>query len=417
MTLRIETIAIGDEILTGKISDSNSTFVANQLFQMGQRLQRQNVVPDEFPEMEAILVECSTRCDFVVCFGGLGPTSDDKTAECVAKMIDSSLAEHLPSKERMLHYYEQRGRTVTKQSLKQVLYPEKAKALPNEVGMAPGFHCRIGKCNFFFCPGVPSEMRPMVTQNFIPAVEKAAGERGLGGRVLSHSWWCIGIWESELQRLMDPIEAALPERSWLGYRTKPPENRLSLYFRERTGPEAALFEEWKIKIRDVVAKWSYTEDNLELEEMIARELSQRKWSLALAESCTGGLAAKRLTLIPGSSERIWGSYVCYQVAAKETMLGVKLPHSEVAVSADCSRQLALAARNQSGCQIGAAVTGYLGPTGGTTRDPVGTVYLAVSVGNEFFEQRVTVSTRSREEAQWSASAYLLNTIRIALDSK
>jgi nicotinamide-nucleotide amidase len=414
VTLRVETIAIGDEILTGKISDSNSTFVADHLFQIGQRLQRQNVVPDEFPEMEAILKECSERCDLVVCFGGLGPTSDDKTAECVANMLGTTLVEHLPSKERMLRYYEQRSRTVTKQSLKQVLYPQLSEPLANDVGMAPGFHCRMGRCEFFFCPGVPSEMRPMVTKNFIPAVEQRATKDGLGGSVLSHSWWCLGIWESELQRLMDPIEAALPPGSWLGYRTKTPENRLTLYARD-SGPDArSLFEEWKVKIRECVSKWSYSEENLELEDIIASGLKKRAWRLALAESCTGGLAAKRLTLVPGSSDRIWGSYVCYQVAAKDRMLGVKLQSSEEAVSLDCTRRLAEAARAKSGCDMAAAVTGYLGPTGGTDCDPIGTVYLAVSgPGNS--EQRVTVSTRSREEAQWSASTYLLNLIRLALE--
>jgi nicotinamide-nucleotide amidase len=415
MSLRIETIAIGDEILTGKISDSNSTFVANGLFQRGFPLQRQNVVADDLPAMTNVMREVAKRADFVACFGGLGPTSDDKTAECVAALLGSPIVEHAPSKEKLLAYYAERNRAVTSQSLKQVLYPGGASPLLNNAGMAPGFSCAIEGCRFFFFPGVPSEMRPMVSEYFFPEVERVGNERIGQGRMLSHAWWCLGIWESELQRVMDPVEAALPSGAYLGYRTRPPENHLSLYYRVRSSDDEKKFEALKVDIRERLARWTYTEETKDFERLIADKLEGQKARIALAESCTGGLVAERLTRIPGSSDRIWGGFVCYQIDAKNKMLGVSLEHPDQAVSADCTRRLAEACKQRSGCEIGAAVTGYLGPTGGTEADPVGTVYIAVS-GKKLIEQRVTVSTRTREEAKWSASTYLLNAIRLVLES-
>jgi len=415
VSFRIETIAIGDEILTGKISDTNSTFVANTIFNNGYRLDQQTVIPDVDETIIETLKNLSQRCDVIVCFGGLGPTSDDKTAECVATLLGSDLAQHAPSKAHLERVYRERGREVTASALKQILYPQKARPLPNSTGMAPGFAAEIGKALCFFLPGVPAEMKPMFTDHVLPALRERARSRGVpAGQIFSHVWRCLKIWESELQRVMDPVESELPAGSWLGYRTKFPENHLTLYVRDDGTPKARdTFNHWQKKIREILKPWTYTEADKDLEVLIAEKLGTEKASVALAESCTGGLTVQRLTRIPGSSQRVWGGVVTYQRAAKNTCLGLDLTSDESTVSAECTRQMAEAVRRKSGCKYGAAVTGYLGPTGGTEKDPVGTIYICV-VGEKRYEERLTVTLRSREEAQWGAATYLLRLLYSAL---
>jgi nicotinamide-nucleotide amidase len=416
MSIRIESLAIGDEILTGKISDTNSTFVANTLFSAGFRLHATSVVLDDFVEMERAILAASLRADVVAVFGGLGPTSDDKTAECVAKLLECKLVDHIPSREKMVRYYEQRKRTVTPQALKQVLYPEKASALANLNGMAPGFRCQIGKATFFFHPGVPSEMRNMFTEYVLPYVREKTGN---AGEIASQTWRCLGIFESDLQRVMDPIEKTLPANAWLGYRTKFPENHLTLYYR---GSENAVErDDIASRIGKILEPWAYSDENRDLEEMISTELKRRNWRIALAESCTGGLAVQRLTRLPGASQVVWGGVVCYQMSAKHALLKVDPLKVEDTVSQMCTQQLAERVLDVSGCELAASITGWLGPEGGTEQDPLGTMYISVlgkkGSGIHSATRIVQGVIRTREENQWGASTFLLNEIKRVLYKK
>ncbi|NDC24709.1 MAG: competence/damage-inducible protein A, partial [Proteobacteria bacterium] len=211
--LRIETLAIGDELLTGKIADSNSAFVGGSLFSEGLRLVRQNVVLDKKEDILAAMSELAHRAQVVVCFGGLGPTSDDITAATIADFLGTKLIQDKSSHERLLVYLKARGRSVTEQTLKQVLIPEQTSPIPNPVGSAPGFQFEHQGCLFFFLPGVPDEMRSMFNESVLPQIIKKTARQG---RVVSKVWRCIGVVESELQRLMVSVEAGLPQGMWLG---------------------------------------------------------------------------------------------------------------------------------------------------------------------------------------------------------
>lgn len=402
---RIETIAIGDELLTGRISDTNSTFISDELFKMGMRLQRISVIPDDFPVIESQIRESAKRAELVICFGGLGPTSDDKTAEAVSKVIGGGVSEHEASKERLLKFYEARGREVTSQALKQILYPTNAEPLLNTAGMAPGFHCRIEKCDFYFLPGVPREMKTIFFEHIKPRLIADAAE------IETRIFRCIGIWESELQKRMDAVEATLPKDAWLGYRTRFPENHLTLYGRKELG--AQFFDETGGIIREILKPWTYTESHRELEELIFERLKETAQTLAFAESCTGGLAAQRMTRVSGASDVIWGGVTVYQSGAKAKLLDVVLANPLDAVSAETSRKLAENLKKKSGCSVAAAVTGYLGPAGGTDVAPLGTIYLAV-LGRTLIEKKMELPNRPREEGQWGASTYLLHLIYEAI---
>jgi nicotinamide-nucleotide amidase len=407
--LNIETVAIGDELLVGKISDTNSQFVAKQLFASGLRLSRETVCADDMADMTRVLLDCSQRAKAVVVFGGLGPTSDDKTAECAAQILKCKIVEHGPSKEKLFSFLKKRGREVTPATLKQILYPEAAQVIPNPKGLAPGFFFQLGECSLFFLPGVPMEMEAMVLETVLPEIKKIFQVQ----KLWSHAWRCLGIHESQLQEAMNPIEKKLPPGCYLGYRTSFPENHLTLYWPEERGLES--YQDFQLEVRHILKPWAYTEGDRELEQVVVEELIKQNKSIALAESCTGGLTLQRLTRVSGASKVVWGGLATYQIAAKDKMLGVKLSNSDEAVSQKCSSDLASQLKKLAGCDVAGAVTGYMGPTA-SEKDPVGTVYLSVS-GKKLVEKKVVVPTGDRFRAQWGASSYLLHLILQVLAEK
>ena len=407
--LRLETIAIGDELLTGKTSDTNTTFVSECLFAKGFRLERTTVILDDIETIRATVRERAKECEYVFCFGGLGPTTDDLTAEAIAGVIGGKLVEFEPARRNLVALFERLKRQVTPAALKQALYPASAEPIPNSVGLAPGFACSVGKCRFYFLPGVPKEMKAMVTDWVLPDIWKRAGVGA--GEIAAHSWRMLGIPESELQTRMNEVQASLPPDMWLGYRTQNPENHLTLYARSAGGKATAAFEALKERIRGVVAPWCYTEGLKELEAVVVEELKNRRQLVATAESCTAGLAAQRLTRIPGASEYVWGGVNVYRVEAKQALLGVQVGNVQDAVSADVTLRLAEALEKKSSAQICAAITGSLGPAPANDKDPLGTIYLSVVGGGKApLQERLVLPVRTREETQWSGSSYLLGAV-------
>lgn len=236
----LETLATGDELLTGKIADTNSQFVASRLFAEGMRLDRQTVIGDDEAQLLAQIDRAAREASAVICFGGLGPTSDDKTVDCVAKRLGCGVTVHPESHARMIARYREFKREVTLQAERQVRYPNAAEPMLNPVGAAPGFAATIGQCRFYFLPGVPEEMRGLFDQSVMPDLKARLGQTTL---VRNHVWRLLGVPESEVQRQLDPVEAELPKNAWVGYRTSYPENHVILYWRAENG-EALVPESW-----------------------------------------------------------------------------------------------------------------------------------------------------------------------------
>lgn len=406
----IETLAIGDELLTGQVIDSNSSFVGDELFKMGFQLSRQNVIPDNRVVIQSTLKEIASRAKAVICFGGLGPTTDDITASSVAEILGVELERDVPSHEKMLGFLEARKRLITEQVLKQVLVPHGTQVISNPVGLAPGFSFAWQGCRFFFLPGVPSEMKAMAHQFVLPEIKKLFSQEA---RVESLVWRCIGIVESELQRLMLPIEEKLPASVRFGYRTSFPENTLIVYVQEKDEIERKkLLKSLEDQIDPMLRAFSYSREEKDLDSCVFEILKNQRKRIVLVESCTGGLITQRLTRISGASDWIWGGLVTYQVNAKEKLLGVQLESEEQAVSQVCSSELAQAALKKSGCDLALAITGYMGPTGGTETDPIGTFYLAIADNKgQVFEERKNLPKRERYALQWGSSSFALNAIR------
>ena len=402
MNSKIDFIAIGDEILTGKISDTNSTFVAQILFDAGFELSEIHVIPDNLDQIKNTLVRLSKHSRVVIVTGGLGPTSDDITVAAVCSWLGVETEVHDPSKQKIISFFNARGRPIFPHSLKQAQIPKGAEIFFNEVGHAPGIKIQLGECVFYFMPGVPHEMKPMFEGQIWPSVR---GLIGGGKRGKSRTWRCLDITESDLQEKMNPIEADLPKGWRLGYRTTFPENHLTLY------GKSDRFEEVSKKINSILGPFSYTTEPLEIEALVLKTLLARKQRIALAESCTGGLVASRLSSLPDASKVLWGSAVAYQVSAKDKLLGVSPVSPEEAVSQRCTLELAKKVLRLSGAEVGAAITGYAGPTGGTEENPIGTVYLCVTDGSRTIEKRIQFpSGRARQQIQWAGATYLFRTI-------
>jgi len=410
MGIRAETLAIGDELLVGRISDTNSTFVSWQMGQKGIRVLRHVVVRDDPQQIIEGLESAIQRCDLLLVFGGLGPTSDDITVDVVAKFLNSAVAVHDASKDKLLALYRMNQREVTQSALRQVRYPVKSEPYFNEVGLAPAFSFEMGSCRVFCLPGVPREMKAFFQrdiQGWIDSRMSASKER-----TQTKTFRLMGIWESQLQTVVEKFEKSLPANAQLGFRTIYPENHLTLYW-QSNGQDTSEFEKLGASLGELVRPWCYSDSERTLEDMIVDRLKSNGQRIAIAESCTAGLGVHRLTRVASASEVVWGGTVVYQLAAKDILLGVKVADSESAVSAACSLRLAEAIKLKSGCDWGAAITGWMGPSGGDTEESIGTIYIAV-VGPITRQLKLKLPIRDREELQWGASSYLLFEILQAL---
>ena len=411
---RIETLAIGDELLTGTVSDSNSTFLARQLDSYGTPLAATHVVPDDGTAIRAALTAREGRCDVLVCFGGLGPTSDDRTVDAAARWLDCAVDYETVARKKMETRYHDRGLPITDTALRQVRYPTAALAVENPRGLAPAFAVERSGTWFVFLPGVPMEMEAIIEGSVIPHL--VTRHRLVAG--LRRTWRCIGIGESQLQEALSGVESRIASTNGalrLGYRTVFPENHVTLY-----APTAAYLAAELATVRDAIdqrlAEWTYSTDGQTLEATVAGTLLKNGTRVAFAESCTAGRLAARLTTVPQSCKFFWGGWVVYDVDAKRSMLGVSVSLEE-AVSARTSALLAVAARDKANAEHGVAVTGYLGPDPGTEASPAGTSYVAVA-GPEglLVQERFFHPHHVREQAQWAASARALDLLRRTLAS-
>lgn len=405
MNSTIETIAIGDEILTGTIADTNSAYIGDEMMKLGYRLARETVIADDEAQIIQTLEERSERARLIFVFGGLGPTSDDRTVAAVCRWLGTKPKEHEASRSFIEIAYRQRGQPLNPHALKQALYPETAEPLANLVGMAPGFRVIREHCELYFLPGVPLEMEAIFQHSIRPRVHGKANEMT---HVHTKIWKCLGIFESQLQVTLDPVEAMLGTNAWLGYRTHFPENHLTLYYRDGEPDHQKVIE----RINELLKPWCFTRERESIESIVLRSLKQRGWRLSLAESCTGGLVSNRISRIAGASDALWGGVCVYQLDAKQKLLGLQLENSDQAVTQQATRSLALHILDISGSEMSAAVTGFLGPDPGSAEAPAGTVFCcAVDKKQRMLEKRFQLNTKNRERTQWGAATYLLDVIR------
>lgn len=374
----IEILTTGDEILTGAVVDTNSAHIAQALKEIGLLGVRHSCVGDDMNHLVSTLQEIAIRADVAVVTGGLGPTTDDITAEAAAKSADVELVLNRSALRSVEDYFRTRNRPASSSNKKQALLPFGAEAIYNPVGTAPGFTLKIERCLFYFLPGVPFEMHRMLSDSVLPSIETLRGGRGELRRVKTIS--TFGLTESATGERMKGFSAEFPGIK-LGFRAKFPEIQIKLY---GSGKDSETIDKLMNKATESVLKKIgenvFSVDGMSMEGVVGRLLSEKKATLAVAESCTGGLISHMLTNIPGSSKYFLLSGITYSNDAKTKMLDVSpdIINQFGAVHEKTAKKMAEGVRRIAGATYGLAVTGIAGPDGGTDDKPVGTVCLGLA---------------------------------------
>jgi len=369
-----EVLTTGTELVRGDLQDTNASFVAGRLTERGLVVARFSTVGDDRARIVDAIRAASERADVVVVTGGLGPTTDDLTAACAAEARGVGLVRHEPSVDAIRRRFEAIGLPMTPNNEKQADFPDGADVLPNARGTAPGFAMTIGRARFFFLPGVPHEMKHMLEEEVLgrlPAAEAAPTVRRL--RV-------FGMAEAAIDAALAGIEGSHPGVV-LGYRATFPEVEVKVQATAGTREAADTIADRAFEVvRERLGRHVVALGDSSLPRAVGDALRERQWTLAVAESCTGGLVGALVTEVPGSSEYFLLGVVAYANAAKESLLGV--PPETIAAHGAVSRETAIAmaqgVRARAGATIGVATTGIAGPGGGTPDKPVGLVHLAVA---------------------------------------
>lgn len=375
--MKAEVLTIGDELLRGEIIDSNKALLSERLLDLDIETRFQTSVRDAPPDMRDAFLRAASRSDCVLVSGGLGPTRDDLTAQVLAASFGLELELDPQALEDIRAFFRQVGREMTENNASQAYFPRGAEVLPNPIGTAPGFALEAQGAVFFAMPGVPRELRRMLDEQVIPRL--AARSHRTGPVVRARLLRTFGIGESSLDsQLRDIAKDADVE---LGFRTSFPDNTLRPLCRADSAEAAeARLAELCQEIQDRLGDIVYGEGEAGMEDVVGALLVERGASLAVAESCTGGSIADRISEVPGASRYFLGGVVAYANAAKRDLLGVPeaLLARHGAVSEPVARAMAEGVRARFGATLGIATTGISGPDGGTEEKPVGLVHIALA---------------------------------------
>lgn len=389
-----EIICVGTEILLGEIVNTNAAFLSRELAAMGICVYHQEVVGDNPNRLADAYKAALERCDLVIMTGGLGPTCDDLTKETVCKVLGKKLILDEASLERIKDYFKTIGKEMTENNVKQALIPEGGSAIFNVCGTAPGIAVEVDGKITMLLPGPPNEVIPMFTYQVVPYLEKYCEEC-----IVSHNLNIIGMGESKVESILKSIMLSSSNPTVAPY-AKYGECRVRITARAHSREEAeSLCSNMTNIIRATeVGDYIYGTDVNNIEESLIKALIAFNKTVAAAESCTGGLIAKRLTDIPGSSAAFKSGVISYCNEIKHSLLNVSKESIDkyTEVSYVVAMEMARGVRINLGADIGISTTGYAGPGGGTEKDPVGTVYVAISTKDgESFKRLSYSSLRDR----------------------
>lgn len=413
-------LTIGDELMRGEIVDSNKSFLSERLLSLEIEVARHVSVPDRPESIEEVLRESARRAEVVIVSGGLGPTRDDLTTEVAARTFGRLLVRDCVALEGIRAFFASLGRTMAENNAKQADFPEGADILPNPLGTAPGFMLEVGPIPegepslLFFLPGVPRELYRMMEEQVLPRIVKHRAARGVRPRaVRSALLRTFGVGESNLDRSLDDLVRDDPDAS-LGFRTQFPDNLVRIVVRD-VDPAAAdaKLQTLVCHVCERLGSLVVSDEGRWLWEVVGDLLIGRKLTIAVAESCTGGLLSSRLTDVPGSSAYLRSSWIAYSNESKVRELGVSAGEIERhgAVSEPVVRQMAQGARTRSGADIGLATSGIAGPGGGTPEKPVGTVWVAIADQDGTMAQQYPLGGRDRALNKELATHIALDWIR------
>jgi nicotinamide-nucleotide amidase len=407
--VRISTLSIGDELICGQLTDTNAGTIASALLPEGLRIQRHLAVGDNEPDIIAALTDLGRISDAVIITGGLGPTADDLTSRGAARATGRRL---VINEEARAHVRLMSGKLenllVCPLNDKQAMIPTKSVLIPNPNGTACGFHLMHNGCFMFFMPGVPSEMTVMLHDTVIPFIQERVPRKRV---IRTVSLNLFGPCEAEVDELL--LGIARPEQGvTLGICVTFPWIKVTLRGDGDSDDAVAdLLIPMVGAIRERLKDYCFSTGEVSMDDAVAELFRDRGLTLSLAESCSGGLIAKRITDIPGSSGYFCEGLVTYSNEAKMRLLGVSadLLNSSGAVSSECATAMAKGVRLASGSDVGLAVTGIAGPDGGNDEKPVGTVFISLAAPDGCWTKRFQFNG-NRDEVRtmtaWTALDWL-----------
>lgn len=371
-----EIIAVGSELLTPFRQDTNSLFLTDKLNSLGIEVRFKTIVGDDAARLAEVFRVAVGRSQLIILIGGLGPTEDDVNREVVAEILGRPLHEVAEIRGRIEKRFARLGRAMPANNLRQALVPEGADWLENKQGTAPGLWIEHDGTLIVLLPGPPRELEAMFEAACVPRLSRL----GLASFLRSRVYKVVGLPESEVDQRIAPVykEYSNPSTTILAV-----SGAIEVHLRARTSSEAdavALLNNLGDKIEAALGDYVFSSGGESLEEIVGMYLVMRQKSIAVAESCTGGLLSERLTRVPGSSGYFLGGAVCYSNGLKTKLAGVPpdLIEANGAVSRPVAQALAEGIRMRTGASIGVGVTGIAGPGGGTTEKPVGLVFIALA---------------------------------------
>jgi nicotinamide-nucleotide amidase len=404
MSLKAEIIGIGTELLLGQIVNTNARDISERLSSLGIDVLYHTAVGDNPGRIDAVFRTALQRSDLIITTGGLGPTLDDLTKERVAEVLGLPLELRAAELETLQSRFTRRGIEMPPNNIKQAMFPSGSLVIPNHNGTAPGVIVELGRQSIVILPGPPREIRPMLEETVLPYLARKAGDSPavIKSRVLK----LCGIGESAAEEVIRDILLAQSNP------TIAPLAGSEMTFRitAKAGNAAAareMIDAMEAKVRARLGKYIYGTDSDTLEEVVGRLLREKNLTLGLAESCTGGLIASRITAIAGCSDYFLSGVVSYSNTAKVEVL--RVPATIIAdygaVSSETAKAMAHGIRQVSGAAIGLSVTGIAGPGGATPTKPLGLVYFGLATpenlqaeAHQFSGDRTTVRTRAAHQA-------------------
>ncbi|MCU0784157.1 MAG: competence/damage-inducible protein A [Verrucomicrobia bacterium] len=418
--MNVELINTGSELMLGRLLNTHQQWLCRRLADLGCVVTRQVTVADTAHDIEQAVREALSRAELVITTGGLGPTSDDLTRDLIAKMLNRRLVEDSAIVAHIKKFFTARKRVVPPGTRVQALVPEGATVLPNPNGTAPGLALVVNPNPFrsegqaawlVMLPGPPRELRPMFNDSVVPLLKE---KLPLAGGFICRTLRTTGVGESIVQekigeRLRRLVESGLD----LGYCARVGQVDVRLAARGANAP--GLIREAEAIVRRQLGAHIFGEENDELETVVVRLLTERKQTLALAESCTGGLIAHRVTNVPGASAVLLAGFVTYANDAKAKLLGVRgeTLAAHGAVSEPTAREMAGGVRRQTGADYALSVTGIAGPSGGSPEKPAGTAFIGLATPTETIALKV-FNPYDRETFKQATANQALELLRRAI---
>lgn len=407
-SVRAEIITIGDEILFGHILDTNTQWIGNELTAIGILPARKTSVGDKYEEIMEAFTRAFERYEVVIVTGGLGPTRDDITKQTLCDFFGTELEIHPEALQQVTEFFAKRGREMIESNRLQAALPKNCRYLPNYWGTAPGMWFEKDGKVLVSLPGVPYEMKELLTHSVLPGLKQAFELPSIHHFTVR----TIGIGESFLAEKISSWEDSLPAHIRLAYLPSFSGVKLRLTGYGKADLIDPELEAWAEKLTPIVGEYIYGYGEVEIEEKVGELLKGGNFTLATAESCTGGYVAHRITSVPGASQYFEGTVVSYSNKVKAEILGVPMEYLNDfgAVSEQVAVAMAEGVRDRLKSSFGLSTTGVAGPGGGSDEKPVGTVWIACAGPSGTVARKLQLGNLRDVNIQLT-TAHVLNLLR------